>query len=253
MGSALIKGLLASGLSGEDIIASDASAEKLELLRREIGVGAASSNRELVERSELAFIAVKPDDVPAVLDEIEGAIGEKLLISVAAGISTDFIERKLGRPKVIRLMPNVACWVREGAIAYCPGRWVTAEDEGRARSLLSGLGPLIKLDEGMFDAVTGLSGSGPAYAFLVAEALARAGEEEGIPAGVSRRLAAQTLKGAGEMMLKLDKSAEELIDMVRSPKGATAEGLKVLEGREVAEAIKDAVKAAARRARELAR
>lgn len=254
MGFSLVKGLLASGTKQNDIMISDKSSERLNVAKRELRVKETSNNRELVARSDLVFLAVKPNDVERVLDEIRDALGRRLFISFAAGVPIKSIEEGLGKKaKVIRVMPNIACSVLEGVLTYSSGKRVTARDEKIVKGLLRKLGFVVKVGEGKLDAITGLSGSGPAYLSLVIEALAQAGAEESLSRELATKLAAQTAKGAGELVLKSGKAPAELIEMVRSPKGTTAEGLKVLEERRVAEAMREAVKAAAKRSKELSR
>lgn len=253
MGFSLAKGLLAAGTKRGDIKMSDKSGKRLDIVRRELGVEKASSNRDLVASSNMVFLVVKPSDVREVLSEIKDVLDKRLLISFAAGIQVKTIERELGKKaKVIRVMPNIACSVLEGVLTYSLGGGVTAQDEKIIVRLLDGLGLVVKVKESEFDAITGLSGSGPAYISLVIEALAQAGVKEGLSRELAMKLAAQTVKGAGELV-KSGMTPSELIDMVRSPGGTTEEGLRVLEKRGVVEALKEAVKAAAKRSRELSR
>lgn len=252
LGSSLITGLLGAGsLKGEEIIASDADESKLDGLKK-LGVEVTTDNKRVAASSDVVFIAVKPDVVGEVLEEIREFSKGKLLISVAAGVSTKFIESKT-EARVIRVMPNICGLVGEMASCFSAGTKATAEDRELIKRLLASVGEAIEVEEGAMDAVTGLSGSGPAYFYLIIEAMQRAGVELGLPPDVALRLAAQTAKGAGEMVLRSGKELGELTRMVCSPKGTTIEGLKVLEERKVKEAIKEAVKAAARRARELSR
>jgi pyrroline-5-carboxylate reductase len=252
LGSSLVMGLLRAGSLGrEEIVASDADKSKLEQLK-ELGLEVTTDNKKVAATSDIIFIAVKPDAVEEVLDEIRELCRGKLLVSVAAGVSTRFIESRTDA-RVIRVMPNICGLVGEMASCFCLGSRATREDGELVKGLLSSVGEAIEVEEGAMDAVTGLSGSGPAYFYLVIGAMQRAGIELGLPSQVALRLAAQTAKGAGEMVLRSGKGLEELTRMVCSPKGTTIEGLKVLEERRVEEAVREAVKAAARRARELSR
>ena len=254
MGFSLAKGLLASGVKPNDMRVSDKSGDRLNAAGRELRVKKTSSNRELVAGSDLVLLAVKPNDVGGVLNEMRDALGGKLFISFAAGIPIKTIEKGLGeKAKVIRVMPNIACSVLEGVLAYSPGKRVTTRDEKIFKGLLGKLGLVVRVDESKLDAITGLSGSGPAYLSFVIEALAQAGVEEGLSRELATKLAAQTAKGTGELVLKSGRTPAELIEIVRSPGGTTAEGLKVLEERGVVEAIREAVKAATKRSKELSR
>lgn len=252
LGTSLIRGLLDAGaLQAEDLVASDVSDEKLRELGK-FGIETTSNNKKLVKNCDVIFIAVKPDIVESVLEETKESSKGKLFVSVAAGVSTKFIEART-RARVIRVMPNICGLVGEMASCFSLGTRASREDEELVEKLLAGVGMTFKVDEKLMDAVTGLSGSGPAYFYFIVQALQEAGVELGLSSEVALKLAAQTAKGAGEVILREGKTLEELTGMVCTPKGTTIEGLKVLEGRKVADALRDAVKAAARRARELSR
>jgi pyrroline-5-carboxylate reductase len=254
IGNALIKGFLeAKVLDKEQVIANDRGDKKLEILRT-IGIQIGSKNFEVAEKSDAIIIAVKPKDIANVLQEIKEHAQDKLVISVAAGIRTNLIEEQIGgKVRVIRVMPNIACTVREAASVYCVGKYATSYDEETVRSLFEAIGTVFKLPEHLMDAVTGLSGSGPAYYFFIIKALAEAGANEGIPEEIAIKLAAQVAVGAGKTVLKETRSLNELIDMVCSPGGTTIEGLKVLEQGKVAENLREAVKRATNRSKELSK
>jgi len=254
MGSALIKSFLDAGaLKARDIIASDKDEGKLKALAG-LNVATTSNNREVAKKVDTIFLAVKPGEVSKVLDEIKDLAGEKLIVSIAAGIPTKLIEGKLGsKVRVVRVMPNMPCAVGEGTTAYCLGKSASKKDREIVKKLFGSVGIAVELKEELIDAATGLSGSGPAYFYLIIKAMADAGVKEGLSKDVAEKLAAQTAKGAGAMVLKSGKTPDELIDMVRSPGGTTAEGLETMEERKVAEAMIEAVKAATKKARELAR
>jgi len=252
LGSSLIKGTLNAGaLQAEGIVASDVSDEKLKELGK-FGIETTTDNKKLVEHCDVIFIAVKPDIVESVLEETKEFSEGKLFVSVAAGVSTKFIEARTGA-RVIRVMPNICGLVGGMASCFSLGTRALREDGKLVEKLLAGMGTTFKVDEKLMNAVTGLSGSGPAYFYFIVQALQEAGVELGLSSEVALKLAAQTAKGAGEVILREGKTLEELIEMVCTPKGTTVEGLKVLEERKVADALRDAVKAAARRAKELSR
>jgi len=252
LGTSLIRGLLDAGaLRAEDLVASDVSDEKLRELGK-FGIKTMTDNKKLVKNCDVIFIAVKPDIVESVLEETKESSKGKLFVSVAAGVSTKFIESKT-RARVIRVMPNICGLVGEMASCFSLGTRASREDEELVEKLLAGVGMTFKVDEKLMNAVTGLSGSGPAYFYFIVQALQEAGVELGLSSEVALKLAAQTAKGAGEVILREGKTLEELTGMVCTPKGTTIEGLKVLKDRKVADALRDAVKAAARRARELSR
>ena len=254
MGSALVRSFLDAGaLKARDIVASDKDESKLRALAG-LGVATTSDNGEVAKKADTIFLAVKPGEVSKVLDEIKDLVGEKLIVAIAAGIPTKLIEGKLGsKVRVGRVMPNMPCAVGEGATAYCLGKNASKRDEEVVKKLFGSVGIAVELKERYLDVVTGLSGSGPAYFYLIIKALADAGVKEGLSRDVAEKLAAQTAKGAGAMVLKSGKTPDELIDMVRSPGGTTAEGLKAMEERKVAEAMIETVKAATKKARELAK
>lgn len=251
MGSALVRGFLNAKMTKKSLMASDYDKEKLKLLCKDTGIKMASDNIELVSKSEIVIIAVKPKDLGKVLEEIFGSFGEKLVVSTVAGVPLAVFERKLNDAEVVRIMPNIACSVGEGAIAFSAGSRVRRKDLRRVKELLDKLGIALELPENKLDAVTGLSGSGPAFYSLVVKAMAIAGVDEGLPEDVALKLAVQTAKGVGKLLFETGMDPEELVGMVRSPGGTTEAGLKKLEERAVTEAFKEAVHAAVKRAKEL--
>ncbi len=251
MGLSLVEGFLKTkALKPGEIIVSDLDAKKLAQAEK-LGVRTTRDNAELAKKSGTILIAVKPYAVEEILASLCGNLKNKLLISIAAGIPTSLIEKSGGR--AIRVMPNLCAKDAEMAACYSLGKKATKADEKIARDIFGSLGLFAKVDEKSMAAVTGLSGSGPAFFFLMIKAAADAGEELGLPKSLARSLAAQTAKGAGEMAAKSSEGLEEMIRRVCTPKGTTIEGIKILEKRKAAEAMKGAVKAAAKRARELSR
>ena len=251
LGSALVRGFLRAGVKPKDLIANDIDAEKLSSLRRSTGIKRAPSNRALVEGCDVVFISVKPKELDGVLSEIAEVAGERLITSTVAGARVRRFESKLKEAKVVRTMPNIACSVGEGMMVYCFGRRLRRADRKAARGILHMLGPTLELPEDAFDLVTGLSGSGPAYFSLVVKALAEAGARWGLSKEAALKLASQTAKGTGEMLLRSGLSPEELIEVVTSPGGTTEAGLEELERMKVVEIFKEAVSAATERAKEL--
>ncbi len=252
MGSALIRSFLNAGdVRKEDVIVRDKDAEKLKLLAS-AGVATTTDNREIVKKSDAVFLAVKPNEIAAVLAGVRDIVAGKLVVSIAAGVPIKLIDGALGgKARVIRAMPNMPCIVGEGATVYSLGKNAAKKDGEMVKKLFGAIGTAVELPEGALDAVTGLSGSGPAYVYLIIKALTEAGVKEGLPKNVAEKLAAQTAKGAGAMVLESGKTPDELIDAVRSPGGTTAEALKVMEDKKVPEAMAEAVKAATKKAREL--
>lgn len=251
LGSFLLRGLLKAGFSQEELVVCEKDGKRAEALSRQLGVRVVRECGPLLEESEMIFIAVKPGDLEEVLREMgEGARG-KVVISCVAGAPLAKVEGELRGARVFRLMPNLACAVGEGVMAYSASGRVGGEERARVRELLEKLGSPVEVPEERMNAVTALSGSGPAYFALVIQALAEAAEELGMPREEALRLASQTAKGTGEMLLELRLTPEELTGMVASPGGTTEAALSELEKGKVFEAFKRALKAAWRRAGEL--
>lgn len=254
MATALARGFVQARLvKASAITASDVVETARKSFAREVGARIAKSNTDVVRAAEVVFLAVKPAQVAEVLAEIQNPFGrDRLLISIAAGVPLAKLEAALpARARVIRVMPNTPALVGAGASAYALGKNATARDEKLAHALLSSVGVAFAVKESLLDAVTGLSGSGPAYAFLMIEALSDGGVAAGLPRDVATRLAAQTLLGAAQMVLTTGLHPGALKDMVTSPGGTTIEGLHELEKGGVRGALVNAVRAAAEKSRKL--
>ncbi|MDL2268906.1 pyrroline-5-carboxylate reductase [Desulfosarcina sp. OttesenSCG-928-A07] len=255
MGGALINGLIHySGVPKKNIICADASDAQLSGIREKFGISTTRQNADAVRDADIIIYAVKPQILAGVLRETQGLLDmEKLVISVAAGISIAAMEQVLGKARrIIRVMPNVAVSVREGATAISPGGNATEMDIDLARTIFDSLGKTVVVTEGpMMDAVTGLSGSGPAYVFLMAEALSDAGVKTGLSRKDAQLLAAQTLLGAARMLVETGDHPAVLKDQVTSPGGTTIFGLHALEQGRFRAAVINAVETAARRSKEL--
>ncbi len=253
MGEALIKGILSSKLvPASNIHASDMDIAKLKVLEKEHKINICQDNCVAIKDSDIIIIAVKPQIVPTVLKEIRSTIKDHLIISIAAGVTIDTYEKSLPKgTRVIRVMPNIAATVKAAASAICSGSAVTKDDEAVASEIFDAIGRSVILPEYLMDAVTGLSGSGPAYIFMIIEALADGGVHEGLDRNTARLLAAQTVLGAAKMVLEDKVHTGELRDMVTSPGGTTIRGLRVLEDHGVRIAMMDAVIEACERSREL--
>jgi len=268
MATAIIRGAIASGaLDGPRIMAVNKSnKERLERLQREYGIRAATSLGEIAGECDILVLAVKPADVPAVLEALGDAcragvqdasshkdIRRRLLISVAAGVPLSFIEKALGQGfAVLRSMPNTPAQVGEGVTAICAGASVTDHEKSVGEKLLASTGKVFWVDEEQLDAVTALSGSGPAYFFKLAEDMASAGTRMGLEPGLAEQLARQTLCGAGHLLKQSQLTLSELVRQVTSPNGTTAAALKVFEGRHFDRLIEEAMNHAAARSREMA-
>jgi pyrroline-5-carboxylate reductase len=253
MGEALVRGLLAAGRSVGDLVVAEVSDSRRQALSASFpGLAVEADARAAVGAGAAEVVlAVKPADVPAAARAASGA-GARRLLSVAAGVKTSRIESECPPGvAVLRAMPNTAALVGAAATALCGGTGAGVSDLDWAESVLSGLGLVVRLPESLFDAVTGLSGSGPAYVFLVAEAMVDAGVAAGLAREVSEELAVQTILGAARLLSESGQDAAGLRAMVTSPAGTTAAGLRVLEARALRSAIMEAVAAAAHRSAEL--
>lgn len=251
---AMMRGFLAKGrVAANDLIVSDVNRKRLEEVCGALGVRPIGSNREVVASARLVFLAVKPQVMSSVLSEISADVGsEHVIISPAAGVRIESIEKVLapGVP-VIRIMPNTCVRLGEGVVAYSRGRESSPDRVSWALDILGGLGLTVEVPEGLMDAVTGLSGSGPAFVYIVIEALADGGVRAGLPRQVASLLAAQTVLGAARMVLELNEHPGRLKDAVASPGGTTIAGIHALERAGVRGAFMDAVLAATERSREL--
>jgi pyrroline-5-carboxylate reductase len=254
MAEAMMKGIISAGMAkAEDIIASEIMPERRDYITNTVGVQTVSDNIEVVRSSDVVVLAVKPHHVGPVLDELKPYLtGTHLLISIAAGVKISFMESHLNwGVRVARVMPNQPCLVGASASGFALGRSAKKEDKEMVQGILNSVGLAFCLDERLLDAVTGLSGSGPAYIYMIIEAMADGGVLAGLPRDVALQLAAQTVVGAGKTYLETRKHPGELKDMVASPGGTTIEGLRVLEEAAVRGAFIDAVEAAAKKSEEL--
>lgn len=255
LGLSMVRGLLEARVFGPDeITVADPDPARRAAAAEIPGLSVFSDNREAAGQADTVLLAVKPNVVLGVLAEIASVLSrDKLVISVAAGVELEMLEAVVpqGTP-VIRAMPNIANQVRESATAISAGRWAGASQIAVAEAIFRAVGRVVRLPEALLHAVTGLSGSGPAYALLVLEALADGGVTAGLPRQVAEELAAQTLLGAARLVLETGQPPAVLRTMVMSPAGTTAAGLQVLESRGVRGAVWEAVTQAARRSQELA-
>jgi pyrroline-5-carboxylate reductase len=255
MATALIKGMIRAGLApAESISASDPLAAARTVLQSETGVNISDSNVEVVRQSDVLVLAVKPQSMRQVLDELRPTVtGKHLVVSVAAGVKIASIDEGLeARGRLVRVMPNTPALVGEGASAYAMGPRTVAEDEAVVRGCLDSVGRAVRVPESLLDAVTGLSGSGPAFIYVMIEALSDGGVRAGLPREVAMLLAVQTVLGAAMTVRETGLHPGVLKDQVASPGGTTIAGLHELERGGVRGALIDAVQAAARRSAELA-
>jgi pyrroline-5-carboxylate reductase len=254
MAEALIKGMLAAGVAKADqIFVTDISADRLAHLQGTYGITVPQDNKDAVIRAGIVLLCVKPQMMDHVLKEIADVAGkDKLIISIAAGVTIARIEKALASgPRVIRVMPNTPALVLSGAAGLAAGSTSTVSDMMTAQQIFGAVGRAVVVEEKLMDAVTGLSGSGPAYVFTIIEALADAGVKAGIPRELALELSAQTVYGAAKMVLETHEHPGKLRDKVTSPGGTTVEGLRVLEKGKFRETLMNAVEAAAARSKEL--
>lgn len=255
MGEALIRGVLNAGLfSPEEICVSDVSAERLALLA-DLGVRTTGGNATAVAGAETVLLAVKPQVLGQVLDALRPHLSPgSLVVSIAAGVSLATLEGKLapGTP-VVRAMPNLLATVGAAATALAAGSAAGAEHLERAEAIFAAVGIAVRVEEKLLNAVTGVSGSGPAYLCLAIEALADAGVQAGLSRDIAQRLAAQTVMGTGKLILETGKHPAQVKDQVSSPGGTTIAAIRALERAGLRAALMDAVEAAVARAAELER
>ena len=253
MARALLRGCLAHKERSPDRLAATDASPEARAQVAQLGARTFASNAEACAWADTIVLAVKPQVLPAVLAEIADHVAaEKLVISIAAGVTTQRIREGLnGHARVVRAMPNMPAVVAEGATAIAPASGATPADLDEAEALFRSVGSVVRVSESMLDAVTGLSGSGPAYAFIAIEALADAGVRAGLPRDVSLKLAAQTLLGAGKLVLESGEHPGKLKDMVTSPAGTTIAGVAALERAGYRGALMQAVEAATARSKEL--
>jgi pyrroline-5-carboxylate reductase len=254
MAGALIKGLLHSGtVKPNHVVASDVSPERLEHLQKLHGIRTTTDNHELVRTCDVIVLAVKPQAIDKVLAQMSKDIEKRhLVVSVAAGVPVGAIEGKLpAGTRLVRSMPNTAAIVLAGATAIAAGSHASEKDLEIARHIFEAVGRVVVLDESLLDAVTGLSGSGPAYVMLMIEAMADGGVKVGLHRDTALLLAAQTVFGSAKLLLETGEHPGRLKDQVTSPGGTAIAGLHTLEAGGLRRTLIDAVEAATKRAGEL--
>lgn len=254
MAEALLKGLLRAGIAAPaELVCAEPRPERRDAIAKTYGVAVTASNVEAAERADLIILSVKPQVVDGVLAEIAPAVGERrLVVSIVAGLPIAAMARRLGAAaRIVRTMPNTPALVGAGATALARGGKVTDDDLALARRLFDAVGTTVVTDEGQLDAVTGLSGSGPAFVFLAIEALADGGVKMGLARPVALALAAQTVLGSAKLVLETGEHPGRLKDQVTSPAGTTIAGVFALEQAGFRGALIAAVEAAARRSQEL--
>lgn len=255
MGQALLKGLRAAGMPAQHLLVVETDTRYRRAAQREHGARA-TTLQALVQRSDAIILAVKPHDLRPVLAELgvvlkAGGRRRPAILSIAAGVRIAAIERLIGHAPVVRVMPNLAAKVGQGISVLAAGRWASRSDRALATAIFRCVGETVELPERLFDVVTAISGSGPAYFFLIFQALRDAGVRGGLPKVVAQRLAVRTALGSAQLVDYLGEDLETLIAQVASKKGTTEAALTVFRRRRLAQTIGAGVSAATRRSRQL--
>ncbi len=255
MAEAIARGLIRAGMSAEAMGAADPDERRRDLFHRELGIRTTADNESVVRSADVLVLAVKPRVVLQVVDDLVDVVtGRHLVISIAVGVKASAIEERLrANVPVIRVMPNTPCLVGEGAVAIARGKHAGAEHVEMAMQTFGAVGRVVEVTEDRMDAVTGLSGSGPAYVCMFIEALADGGVQMGLPRQTALMLAAQTVLGAAKMVVETGSHPAELRDRVATPGGTTIAGIARLERAGFRSAAIEAVASATVRSREIGR
>ena len=251
MASAIIGGILSSGISTpEDLVASDSSPAARERIVKELKISSAS-NRETAMQSDILFLSVKPQFYPDVISEIADCVRpETMIVTIAPGKTLAWLREQFGRDlKIVRTMPNTPAMVKEGMTGVCPNAQVTEEDLARVMAILESFGKAEVVPEHLLDVVTSVSGSSPAYVFVLIEAMADGAVADGMPRAQAYKFAAQAVLGSARMVLETGRHPGELKDMVCSPGGTTMEAVRVLEEKGFRSAVIEAEKACVKKSR----
>ena len=260
MGAAIIKGCIASGMKPENIFGTGRDPRRTAAFAEETGIQLCEDIGDLVTKCDAVMIAVKPKDVKSVLKQAAQYLTEKkVVISIAAGLSVEDLQRMAEegcgprgvKTKIIRVMPNTPAMVGAGMSALCRNEYVTEEEFEFVMKIFSGIGSAEEVEESLMDAVTGVSGSGPAYVYLFIEALADGGVLAGLPRAKAVKFAAQTVLGSARMVLETGRHPGELKDAVCSPAGTTIEGVRALEAERFRHAVMSAVAASAEKSKNM--
>jgi pyrroline-5-carboxylate reductase len=253
MAEAILKGVLQSGYDSGRVMVFEPDEGRAEYLSEKYQIRIAEHNRQLAEESQLVILAIKPQILQTVLPDVSSGWGAgKILVSILAGATTAVLEKGFSSEiTVIRAMPNTPAMIGEAATAICSGTYATEQDLAIARQLFTTIGDVVDVQEAQMDAVTGLSGSGPAYIYSVIEALAAGGVANGLSEQIALKLATQTVVGAAKMVQATAESPAVLRDRVCSPGGTTVAAVQVLQERDLSAVLIDAVTAATMRSKEL--
>jgi len=250
MAFALAKAIKKNKLA-KSIIASDINEERLDFIKKELKISTTNDNKEVIRKSDIVFLAVKPQVIDIILDEIKNEVKNQLIISIAAGVKLKKLESKLKNKKIVRVMPNTPCLVGEMAAGFAVGKKVKDKEIKIIEEILNSAGKAFYLKEDLLDAVTGLSGSGPAFIAILMEGLIEGGVKSGLNKDVATELALQTCLGTAKLLIESGMTPDELVKMVSSPGGTTVAGMEILENSEVKDILIKTVKRATERSKEL--
>ncbi|WP_457634590.1 pyrroline-5-carboxylate reductase [Persephonella sp.] len=255
MGEAVVKGIINSGkIKSTQIIVSDIDPDKVEMTVEKYNVAGTTSNRRVVENSQIIFLAVKPKDLEKTVLPIKDAFNnKKTVVSVLAGVKITKIKNLIPQSTVVRCMPNTPALIGEGALGVSFEENIDSSKKEEITQILKSLGTVVEVDEELMDAVTGLSGSGPAYVFMFIEGLIQGGIKEGLSYKQAKDLAVQTVLGSAKLMKETDEHPSVLRDKVSSPAGTTIYALHKLEEKGLKDAVISAVSEASKRSKELSK
>jgi pyrroline-5-carboxylate reductase len=252
MAKALMKGILDKSVcSKDDLISSDIFPEALEKIKNEFGIKVTDDNKEVVKNSDVIFLAVKPQVMDKVLENVKDDVDDQIFVSIAAGVQIKQIENVLSDKKIVRVMPNTPCLVGEMAAGYSVNSQLNSEDKEKVKMILESSGLAFEMEESKLDAVTGLSGSGPAFVARLIESFTEAGVKNGLEKDVAYALSLKTFLGTAKLLEEMKLEPEELIKMVSSPNGTTVAGREVLESSNYKEIIEKTITKAKERSEEL--
>ena len=254
MAGAIMGGIIKKGIiAPEEIIGSDIMEAGRERAKKEHGIHVTADNIEVTQKAEVLVLSVKPQFYAQTIAEIKDAVREdQLIITIAPGKTLAWLEEQFGKPvRIVRTMPNTPALVGEGMTAACPNQYVTEKDKAYALKLLGAFGKVEVVPEHMIDAVVAVSGSSPAYVFMLIEAMADGAVAEGMPRAQAYEFAAQAVYGSAKMVLETKKHPGELKDMVCSPAGTTIQAVRVLEEKGMRSAVIEAMKACVKKGREM--
>ena len=252
MGQALLKGLVEQGVDRRQLIAADADAQTRRIVKQQFRIVTADDNRQVAERADIIVLAIKPQQFPEMIDELRPHLKSRpLVVSIAAGITLRWLQKRLPRIPLVRVMPNLPATVGCGFSAFAAGAKATARHRAMARALFEAVGSVVELPERHFDAITAVSGSGPAYIFFVVQAWRDAARSLGLPDAIADAAIHSTVQGSLRLWQQSRESPDGLIRRVASKGGTTEAALRVLARRHVTQSLVEAMCAAAHRSRQL--